>query len=258
MAFAGTKSAILAAVAALLLPDGLGNIQIAQSPPQFDNSLNVATTSFVRQLGMQSASVISNSAASFTPGLAAIGSTVISTVAGAGTLNLPVLSSVPAGARIEILNFGTGTLALAATGGNGVINNGAASVASYPLLAGDTVTLVSNGSNVWMAVDGAGQLKGSGSFGASLAANGYQKLPSGLIFQWGRFNGSGSADTPVTYPIAFPNAALSLNVTSWTASGAGSFGTTTGTGSLTGFSGSTWASSTVRLATTGTWIAIGN
>lgn len=48
-------------------------------------------------------------------------------------------------------------------------------------------------------------------FSASLTANGYQKLPSGLIIQWG-----GVAAIPagggvtVTYPIAFPNGFLAL------------------------------------------------
>ncbi|MDA8258386.1 MAG: hypothetical protein M0Z99_22615 [Betaproteobacteria bacterium] len=37
-----------------------------------------------------------------------------------------------------------------------------------------------------------------------LAGNGYQKLPGGLIIQWGSVAGSGSAVT-FTYPIAFPN-----------------------------------------------------
>ena len=40
-------------------------------------------------------------------------------------------------------------------------------------------------------------------FGASLAANGYQKLPSGLIIQWGAAAFSGSTSVAVTFPIAF-------------------------------------------------------
>jgi hypothetical protein len=44
----------------------------------------------------------------------------------------------------------------------------------------------------------------------SLGANGYQKLPGGLIIQWGTVNvttvsGTGGSTT-VTFPIAFPNA----------------------------------------------------
>lgn len=48
-------------------------------------------------------------------------------------------------------------------------------------------------------------------FGASLTANGYQKLPNGLIIQWGQI--TGTTTTTVTkfsanLPVAFPNAKL--------------------------------------------------
>lgn len=41
----------------------------------------------------------------------------------------------------------------------------------------------------------------------NLSANGYQKLPSGLIIQWGT---STTASAPVTFPVAFPNALVAL------------------------------------------------
>ena len=49
----------------------------------------------------------------------------------------------------------------------------------------------------------------------SLATNGYQKLPSGFIIQWGSFvvnvsAGGSFQTTAVTFPIAFPNAAASV------------------------------------------------
>ena len=43
-------------------------------------------------------------------------------------------------------------------------------------------------------------------FGSSLASSGYQKLPSGLIIQWG--SGTGSGAHTLTWPIAFPNGFL--------------------------------------------------
>lgn len=47
-------------------------------------------------------------------------------------------------------------------------------------------------------------------FGASLAASGYQKLPSGLIIQWvqGSTSTAGEAVETVTLPITFPNSNL--------------------------------------------------
>ncbi len=39
-------------------------------------------------------------------------------------------------------------------------------------------------------------------FGRSLATNGYQKLPGGLIIQWG-YTSTGSTGSTVTLPVAF-------------------------------------------------------
>ena len=51
------------------------------------------------------------------------------------------------------------------------------------------------------------------SFPASLKPNGYQKLPSGLIMQWGTGNIPGPTGLAVTFPIPFPNACLNVSVT---------------------------------------------
>lgn len=42
----------------------------------------------------------------------------------------------------------------------------------------------------------------------NIGANGYQKLPGGLIFQWTQATTNASGTTSGTWPIAFPNAAL--------------------------------------------------
>ena len=49
--------------------------------------------------------------------------------------------------------------------------------------------------------------------GLNTATNGYQKLPSGLIIQWGGASFSGTTGQPgevITLPIAFPNAFLRI------------------------------------------------
>lgn len=48
-------------------------------------------------------------------------------------------------------------------------------------------------------------------FANSKTANGYQKLPGGLIIQWGSV--SGNAARSVTYPVAFPAAVLNISAT---------------------------------------------
>ena len=45
-------------------------------------------------------------------------------------------------------------------------------------------------------------------FTVSKATNGYQKLPSGLIIQWGSVTADSNGNASVTYPVAFPNATL--------------------------------------------------
>jgi hypothetical protein len=69
----------------------------------------------------------------------------------------------------------------------------------------------------------------------SLSGNGYQKLPGGLIMQWGTFSQTG-ASTTVSFPISFPNACLNVQQTcannaSVSAPGSGSL-TTTGFDSI--------------------------
>lgn len=52
------------------------------------------------------------------------------------------------------------------------------------------------------------------SYGKSLTSSGYQKLPSGLILQWGSFGGiPGQGVYTFNYPIAFPYALLSGSLT---------------------------------------------
>ena len=51
-------------------------------------------------------------------------------------------------------------------------------------------------------------------YNACLAINGYQKLPSGLIMQWGQSpNPATQLQTTVTFPIPFPTACLNVSAT---------------------------------------------
>ncbi|MDD8871065.1 hypothetical protein LAY31_06810 [Escherichia coli] len=62
---------------------------------------------------------------------------------------------------------------------------------------------------------GENQVPDMNSFGNSLTVNGYQKLPGGMIIQWGSFSVSptgGSVGTvDITLPVAFPAACRSVN-----------------------------------------------
>jgi hypothetical protein len=73
-------------------------------------------------------------------------------------------------------------------------------------------------------------------FGASLASSGYQRLPSGLIIQWGSVtsSGTGSPNLTATFPLAFPTAILA---TLLTVSNGTSYVATLTSSSESGFSG---------------------
>ena len=100
----------------------------------------------------------------------------------------------------------------------------------------------------------------------SLAATGYQKLPSGLIIQWGYVGdgtGTGNSDS-VTFPIAFPNVLLNVQLTVQHATAGAAGGLETAhvedVAGQTGFTFSRRAQSGATTSVTKTstyWLAIG-
>jgi hypothetical protein len=100
-------------------------------------------------------------------------------------------------------------------------------VTSVVLQRGDDVWVVKGATGYWYCIGGSAKLRYSdGDFGKSLAASGYQKLPSGLIIQWGQLAVT-AANTlfTVTLPIAFPTGGLSGlgNAQTTTTGSAGAF-----------------------------------
>ena len=85
---------------------------------------------------------------------------------------------------------------------------------------------------------------GGGSFAASYATNGYQKLPGGYIHQWGEGTTGGGGTVVQNFPITFPTSCLQVrawvkvtpasgiytaHAASWNASGASIYGLLAGT-----------------------------
>lgn len=178
----------------------------APTPPRFANDRRAANTEFVqRALGNYSSSIPGVAGSTLTA--ADVGRVVICNQA-PGVVTLPLANSVPSGAQVTLFITGPGWT-VARQGGD-MINTGLLALTSRALGQGDHLTLVSDGGTVWNIVGGAGQLAGSTAFGASLAASGWQRLPSGLIMQWGAAAnaGSGARQIDVTLPVAFPTAHL--------------------------------------------------
>lgn len=130
------------------------------------------------------------------------------------TATLPAANAVPAGNGFRFLNINTGVATVQRAGADSIrVNNG--TVNSLALGAGDTLTLVSDGVSSWQAVAGTAQLQYANTFAKSVVAQangatGYQRLPSGVLLQWGYMSETGtplpSGGTlirTVTMPIAY-------------------------------------------------------
>ena len=99
-----------------------------------------------------------------------------------------------------------------------------------------------------------------GDFAVAKTLNGYQRLPNGLIIQWGRINGTlGSMGGRVTFPIAFPNTCLSAVLSQYSIAGGNGFVLRNSAGDRTGFNyGEDVLSNVGRgRAASASWIAIG-
>ena len=195
-------------------------------------------------------------------GLAVVNSTVDSSPVGAGT---PASGSFTTLASSVSATFATvsisGTLSVGSTTSlNSATLTGTLNVSGTTTLAGLSATSLNvSGASALagvtassLSVSGAAALNGGGTsvtpaaadnstaiattawsllgFAVSVATNGYLKFPTwlgGLILEWGTATGSGSGGTPVSFPLAFPNAVFAVipnptgsttNLTNYTAS----------------------------------------
>ncbi|WP_176556472.1 gp53-like domain-containing protein [Leclercia adecarboxylata] len=108
--------------------------------------------------------------------------------------------------------------------------------------------------------EGSNQIPDMSSFIASFGNNGYQKLPGGLILQWGQNSmPAPGASNNVTFPIAFPSTAYAVVITTNASGGAttGIAPSSTTAVTRTGFQWVRFAGSEYTSYGTGYWFAIG-
>lgn len=178
------------------------------TPPQFDNTTNLVTSEFIKKTGISYG------------GIDTVLTTATLTVAAAGriqylggsstyTVTLPSAATFPAGASIVFMCVATAAVTIArASTDNVQVNN--ATVTSLVMNAGDTLELVSNGVNLWIAKSGSVQLNYSGTFLSVASVPGYQKLTNGLILQWGTCVSNGSGIAQFSYPVSYTTFALPI------------------------------------------------
>ncbi|WP_155628892.1 gp53-like domain-containing protein [Burkholderia stagnalis] len=221
---------------------------------QFDNSTRLATTSFVQQsLGNMAGTYTTTT--SGTLGAAQAGKQVY--VFAPGTTQTINFAELKEGARMTVYaNYtAAGQTTLAISGPAKFVAVASVTVPTVALNPGEAISLVVDGANLNIEVTTA-NLRYSAAFGASFAPNGYQKLPSGLIIQWGAYITSASGDVSVMFPLAFQTGVYPIVTGVNLSGGQGGFVGIT-SNSSTGFTASGWNTSSAR-QTLGCWyIAIG-
>jgi hypothetical protein len=176
---------------------------------QFDNSTKLATTAFVQRALGNFQTAIQTPVSGATVLTASQAGSFIQ--AQGGSVTLPSSSALQAGAAFWIMSSGTTSLYTAGTDVI-AIGSGSSTATGIGLNAGDFIGLcflgIFNGKGIWEVITGSTALGWSAAFGSSLASNGYQKLPSGLIIQWGTAATNSSGIATLTNPLAFPNACI--------------------------------------------------
>ena len=151
-------------------------------------------------------------------------------IRGEGNLDdtLTTINGGTAGDILILSSGGSEDITIDSGAGNIVMRNG---VDRLLTSAGDKITLYYGGTN-WTAI----AVESTKDFLFSKNANGYTYLPNGLIFQWG----TGVSNNTITFPIAFPTAALNVQITQNQSSNVSIFGIQNGTLSTSGFGSQAW------------------
>ncbi len=235
--------------------------EIAGRPtmPLFDSSSAMATTAFVQNSGLSSNGITTlNSPATLNTthagGVVLVGNI---TLGSTGVITLASTSTIPSGKTFTIVNTSAqgSTLQIVPPSG-GFIAYSNIQLPSIVLSAGQSVILMSEGAgNAYLVVSGG--LKSSNDFGSQLLLPGYQKLPSGLIIQWGQSTSSAGGYSSITFPVSFPTACTNVVMTAASTTSNGlvpMYNSVTITGALfavSSVSGNTYGTAAVA------WMAIG-
>jgi hypothetical protein len=238
-------------------PQLLGNPSLLTTPLQFDSSQSIASTAFVqRALGnYRGAALFTNSA---TLGNSELGKLVTLSGTAPYTITLPLSSAAPDGASFMIQNLSSGNVTVIRQGTDNIVN--AVLTLSIVMLPGD-YAIVTKFNGAWYFM-GSTTLGSSAGFAATKVQSGYQKLPSGIVIQWGltglkTYNTPNQfANYPFSFPIQFPSGAAACVGSLYS----GNTGNAYSTGSIEGLSlsGATFIYSSAAVNNPGaSYIAIG-
>jgi hypothetical protein len=192
---------------------------LQSTPPQFDNSTAIATTEFVKRSGLTFNSWLTYANSASIPASACGRIIQVAPLTNVITLTLPSAASCPSGSALIFKHTGEPYKAtIVRSGSDSIICNHSST--QIDLGVGADAILISNGIDAWFLFSGSTALHFTEQFRRNLATNGYQKLPGGLIIQWGTVTAIPNNVTGVAFPITFPNACLSAVANSLDSHGA--------------------------------------
>lgn len=118
-------------------------------------------------------------------------------------------------ATLTGLAYGNGTSAMTAATSTQVVSTISDGALSGSKVTDASITAAKLASGVAVSNIGYTPLGSSNFTGSnqSLSTNGYQKLPGGLIIQWGRYNNTSAGQPVVSFPISFPTACFNIQST---------------------------------------------
>jgi hypothetical protein len=178
--------------------------------PQFDSGKSLATTEFVQRAQGNFAGRFDIAALPATLSVSAAGHRIV--LGTSGTLTLPPVSSVPTGAKFYLFNASPGLITVVRQGTDVLSAFASGSVASVALISASNIVITA-GNGQWVVEEGLSSLKYSAEFGSYWGGNGYHRLPSGAIEQWGSGVTDANGYVYVTFPIPFPNAVRNVSLT---------------------------------------------
>lgn len=176
---------------------------------QFDSSTRPATTQFVQKALGNFQNHITVTSNTYNISTSQLGSSFFFST-GSSVVSLPNMTGIPPGAMLYLSAY----VPVSIVGVQLIDNRSNGGAGTIFLNYQEDVFLVWTGA-IWYAIGGSYVVRTSSitvpssMFGASMSQNGYQKLPSGLIIQWGRTPGGNGIYT-YSFPIAFPNACLTI------------------------------------------------
>lgn len=181
-----------------------GTFSTGVTAAQFDNSNKLATTAFVKQNGV-SFSGIQNISASRNVVPSDIGTKLIFQGSYTLTVPTPLSLGIRPGDTFTVSCYG-GNIGAVAFSGSTYAYQTASLSSPIPVLAGESLCLIAESATTWEVGPSTAGMANLGSFSSSLiGGSGYQKLPSGMILQWGSGATNSSGAFTTSLPITFPN-----------------------------------------------------